>query len=135
MQRTLFIVKPNSTEKNRIGAVINLLEEGGLRVAGLRMLRLQEKQAKKFYEVHKERPFYESLVRFMCSGPVVVGVLEGENAVERCRNIMGATDPAKAEKGTIRALYGESIQNNAIHGSDSDDNAAKEVSFFFPELG
>jgi nucleoside-diphosphate kinase len=135
MQRTLFIVKPNATEKNRVGAVINLLEEGGLRVAGLRMLRLQEKQAKKFYEVHKERPFYESLVRFMCSGPVVVGVLEGENAIERCRNIMGATDPAKAEKGTIRALYGESIQNNAIHGSDSDENAAKEVSFFFPELG
>lgn len=134
MQRTLFIVKPNATEKNRVGAAINLLEEGGLRVVGLRMLQLQEKQAKKFYEVHKERAFYESLVRFMCSGPVVVGVLEGENAVERCRNIMGATDPAKAEKGTIRALYGESIQNNAIHGSDSIETAAKEVKFFFPEM-
>jgi nucleoside-diphosphate kinase len=133
MQRTLFIVKPNATEKNRIGAVINLFEEGGLRLVGLRMLRLEVDRAKKFYEVHRERPFYESLVRFMCSGPVVVGVLEGENAVDRCRRIMGATDPAKAERGTIRALYGESIQNNAVHGSDSDENAAKEVKFFFPE--
>ena len=134
MSKTLFIIKPNATEKNRIGAILDLLEKGGLKIVALKMLRLEEDRAREFYAIHKERPFFASLVEFMCSAPVVPGVAEGENAVARCRAIMGATDPAKAEEGTIRALCGDNIQNNAIHGSDSDENAAREIGFFFPDL-
>lgn len=134
MQETLFIVKPDATQKNLIGAVIKMLEEGGLEIVGLRMLKLSREQAERFYDIHKDKPFYSSLVDFMTSGRVVAGVAAGEGAVERCRAIMGATDPPKAGKGTIRALYGENIQNNAIHGSDSSDNAEHEIRFFFPDL-
>jgi nucleoside-diphosphate kinase len=134
MERTLFIVKPNATHRNLVGAVLKILEEGGLRIAALRMLSLSKEEAERFYDVHRERPFFASLVEFMCSGPVVPGIAEGPNAVERLRAVMGATDPAKAEAGTVRALYGENIQNNAIHGSDSAENAVREIEFFFPGL-
>lgn len=128
---TFGIVKPNATAKNVIGGVIGLAEKGGLKVRALKMMRLTQEQAEGFYAVHKERPFFNDLVEFMTSGPVVVMALEGENAVSRWREIMGATDPAKADDGTVRALYGESIQNNAAHGSDSDENAKIEISYFF----
>ncbi len=134
MSRTLFIIKPNATQKNRVGAILDLLEKGGLKIVALKMLQLEEGRAKEFYDIHKERPFFASLVEFMCSGPVIPGVAEGDSAFERCRTIMGATDPAKADEGTIRKLYGDNIQNNAIHGSDSEENAAREIGFFFPDL-
>jgi nucleoside-diphosphate kinase len=130
-QLTFGIVKPNATAKNVIGGVIGLAEKGGLKVRAMKMLRLTRAQAEGFYAVHRERPFFSELVEFMTSGPVVVMALEGENAVTRWREIMGATDPAKADAGTVRALFGESIQNNAAHGSDSDENAKIEVAFFF----
>jgi nucleoside-diphosphate kinase len=134
MERTLFIIKPNATRRNLVGAVLKLVEEGGLEIVALKMLSLSKEQAERFYDVHRERPFFASLVEFMCSGPVVPGVAQGAGAVERLRTIMGATDPAKADKGTVRALYGENIQNNAIHGSDSPENAVREIEFFFPGL-
>ena len=133
IERTLAIVKPNATRRNLVGDVVAMFEEGGLTVRALRVLRLSRAQAEAFYAVHAERPFYGSLVEFMCSAPVVPVVLEGEGAIGRCRDIMGATDPAKAEEGTIRKRFGESIQDNAVHGSDSPENAAKEVAFFFSE--
>ncbi len=132
VQQTLAIVKPNATAKSLVGQIIAMFEEGGLRVRALRMLRLSRSQAEAFYAVHRERPFFGSLVEFMCSGPVVPMVLEGDNAVARCREIMGATDPAKAAVGTIRKRFGESIQDNAVHGSDSPENGAIEIAFFFP---
>ncbi|MBI2374458.1 MAG: nucleoside-diphosphate kinase [Deltaproteobacteria bacterium] len=131
IERTLSIVKPDAVKKGCIGGVLDKLEKGGLKIVAARMTRLTQAQAEAFYAVHKERPFYRSLVEFMTSGPVVVSVLEGENAVLRNREIMGATDPAKAADGTIRKLYGANIENNAVHGSDSLDNAKTEVSFFF----
>jgi len=134
MSQTLFIIKPNAVKKNKIGTIIKMFEDGGLVVKALKMLHLDEEQAKEFYEVHSKRDFYQSLVNFMCSGNVVVGVLEGDDAVSRCRKIMGATDPAKAEPGTIRALMGDNIQENAVHGSDSDENAIREIKFFFPDF-
>jgi nucleoside-diphosphate kinase len=132
IERTLSIVKPNATERNRIGAIVRLLEEGGLRVVALRMTRLTVGQAQAFYAVHQARPFYAPLVEFMCSGPVVAMVLEGENAIARNREIMGATDPAKAAAGTIRKLYGDDVQANAVHGSDAVETARNEIAFFFP---
>ena len=131
IERTLSIIKPDAVAKNVIGPVIAKLEAGGLRVVAQRMIRLTPEQARGFYAVHKERPFYNDLVAFMTEGPVVVQVLEGENAVLRNREIMGATDPAKAAEGTIRVEFGSSIERNAVHGSDSVDNAAIEVAFFF----
>jgi len=131
IERTLSIVKPNAVGRNLIGAVVKLLEEGGLRVAAMRMTRLSKEQARAFYEVHRERPFYSSLVEFMTSGPVVPLVLEGENAIQRNREIMGATDPAKAAAGTIRKLYGENVERNAVHGSDAPETARQEIAFFF----
>ena len=130
-QLTFGIIKPNATKKNVIGEIIALAEKGGLKVRAMRMTSLTRPQAEGFYAVHKERPFFGELVEFMCSGPVVVMALEGENAVTRWREIMGATDPAKADEGTVRKLYGDDIQNNASHGSDSDENAKIEVSYFF----
>jgi nucleoside-diphosphate kinase len=132
IERTLSIVKPNAVQRNLIGAVVKLLEEGGLRVAAMRMTRLSRDQARTFYEVHQSRPFYDSLVEFMTSGPVVPMVLEGENAIQRNREIMGATDPAKAAAGTIRKLYGENVERNAVHGSDAPETARQEIAFFFP---
>lgn len=134
IERTLSIIKPDAVKKNVIGKILSRFEENGLRVVAGRMLTLSPQQAGEFYAVHRERPFYGELVRFMTSGPVFVSALEGEGAVNLNRKLMGATDPKKAEKGTIRADFAESIDANAVHGSDSAENAAKEVAFFFPEL-
>ncbi|WP_170002293.1 nucleoside-diphosphate kinase [Pseudopontixanthobacter vadosimaris] len=131
--RTFSIIKPDATRRNLTGGVTKMLEDAGLRIVASRRIRMSEDQAKSFYEVHKDRPFYGELVDFMTSGPVVVQVLEGEDAVKRNRDIMGATNPAEAEEGTIRKTYAESIEANSVHGSDSDENAAKEISFFFTE--
>ena len=130
---TLFIIKPNAIRKNVIGDILNFFEREGLKVLALKTVWMDREQAREFYKVHKGKPFFESLTEFMSSSPVVVGVLKGENAVERARRIMGATDPARAESGTIRAKYGDNIQENAVHGSDSIENAQREIKFFFSE--
>jgi nucleoside-diphosphate kinase len=131
MERTLAILKPDSVAAGKAGAMIAKLQEEGFTVRGIKMLRLTQAQAQAFYEVHKARPFYGSLVEFMTSGPVIPLALERENAVTHLREVMGATDVAKAAPGTIRNLFGTSIEQNAIHGSDSPENAAIELSFFF----
>ena len=131
--RTFSIIKPDATRRNLTGAVTKMLEDAGLRVVASKRIRMTEDQAKKFYEVHAERPFYGELVDFMTSGPVVVQVLEGEDAVKRNRDVMGATNPADAEEGTIRKAFAESIEANSVHGSDSDENAKIEIDFFFNE--
>ncbi|HJU15633.1 MAG TPA: nucleoside-diphosphate kinase [Stellaceae bacterium] len=133
-ERTLSIIKPDATRRNLTGAINDRLEKGGLRIVAQKRIRLSEKEAERFYAVHAGRPFYRDLVRFMSSGPVVVQVLEGENAVARNREVMGATDPAKAEAGTIRKDFAESIEANSVHGSDSPQNAAQEIAFFFAEI-
>ena len=133
-EKTLSIIKPDGVQKNVIGKILSRFEDRGLKIVATRMMTLSDHQAKSFYEVHKDRPFYGDLVKFMTSGPVVVSVLQGENAVLLNREIMGATDPKKAEKGTIRADFADSIDANTVHGSDSLENAANEVKFFFPEL-
>lgn len=134
IEQTLSIIKPDAVEKNVVGQILARFEKSGLRIMALRMLRLKEIEAKEFYAVHKERPFFSELVSYMITGPVVVSVLEGEGAVALNRKLMGATDPKKAEPGTIRADYAESINANAVHGSDSIENARSEIKFFFPEL-
>ncbi len=133
LQRTLSIIKPDATRRNLTGKIVAKLEENGLRVVAQKRIRLTQDQARAFYEVHKERPFYDSLVAFMTSGPVVVQVLVGENAVLKNREVMGATNPEKAAEGTIRKEFAESMEANSVHGSDSDENAAREISFFFSE--
>ena len=133
MNRTLAIIKPDAVAASRTGAILALLEEAGFRIVALRSTRLNPAQAEAFYAVHRERPFYESLVSFMTSGPVVPVVLEAEGAVPKLRAVIGATDPAEADAGTVRALYAESKERNAIHASDSDENARNEVAFFFSE--
>ena len=129
--RTFSIIKPDATRRNLTGAVTRMIEEAGLRVVASKRIRMTRDQAEGFYAVHKDRPFYGSLVEFMTSGPVVVQVLEGEDAVRRNREVMGATNPADAAEGTIRKNYAESIEANSVHGSDSDENAAIEIDFFF----
>lgn len=131
MEQTLSIIKPDAVAKNVIGKILSRFEDAGLRIAATKKLQLTRQQAEDFYEVHKERPFYGELVNFMISGPVVVSVLEGENAVIRNRDLMGATNPKEAAAGTIRADFAESIDANAVHGSDSLENAKKEIAFFF----
>jgi nucleoside-diphosphate kinase len=131
IERTFSIIKPDAVKRNFIGKVLAHIEGAGLKILGTRLIRLSENQAKEFYAVHKERPFYNDLVKYMTSGPVVVSCLEGENAVAKYREIMGATNPANAAEGTIRKLYAESIEANAVHGSDSSDNAKTEIAFFF----
>jgi nucleoside-diphosphate kinase len=131
--RTFTIVKPDSVRKGNFGKIISRLESEGFRVLGIKKLALTQKQAEGFYEVHRERPFYRALVEYMTSGPVYVAALERDNAVAQLRKVMGATDPAKADEGTIRKEFGESIEQNAIHGSDSDENAAIEIGFFFAQ--
>ncbi len=131
--RTFSIIKPDATRRNLTGAVTKMLEEAGLRIVASKRIRMTRDQAEGFYGVHRERPFFNDLCSFMTSGPVVVQVLEGENAVQRNRDIMGATNPANAEPGTIRKAYAESIEANSGHGSDSDDNARIEIDFFFSE--
>lgn len=133
-QKTLSIIKPDATRRNLTGAINKKIEDAGLRIVAQKRLHLTPEQAKKFYEVHKERPFYNDLVKFMTSGPVVVQALEGNDAVALYRKVMGATNPANAEAGTIRAEYAESIEANSVHGSDSAENAAKEIGFFFGEV-
>ena len=131
MEQTLSIIKPDAVKKGVIGKIIDRFESNGLRIAALKKLQLDEKTAGEFYEVHKERPFFGELVEFMTSGPVVVMALEGEGAVLKNRDLMGATNPKEAEKGTIRADFAESIDANAVHGSDSLENATREIKFFF----
>jgi len=131
--RTFSIIKPDATRRNLTGAVTAKLEEAGLRVVASKRIHMTKEQAEGFYAVHKERPFFGDLVSFMTSGPCVVQVLEGENAMQRNRDVMGATNPAEAEAGTIRAEFAESIEANSAHGSDSDENAAIEIAYFFNE--
>lgn len=133
IEQTLSIIKPDAVAQNMIGNIVEYFEREGLNVVAARMVRLSSDQAKAFYAIHKDRPFYQELVEFMTSGPILTMVLEGENAVARNREIMGATDPAKAAPGTIRADFATSIQNNAVHGSDSFANAKTEISFFFKQ--
>jgi len=131
IEQTLSIIKPDAVQKGVIGKILDRFESNGLRVAATKKMMLTKEQAEGFYAVHKERPFFGELVSFMISGPVVVSVLEGENAVSKNRELMGATDPKKAEYGTIRADFAESIDANAVHGSDSLENAKTEIDFFF----
>src|SRR5580700_12195163 len=131
LERTLSLVKPDGVSRNLIGNVYQRFEKAGLRVIAARMLQLSPRQAELFYEVHKERPFYQDLVRYMTSGPVIAQVLEGEGAIARNRDIMGATDPKKAAAGTIRADLAQSIEANVVHGSDAPETAAREIGFFF----
>ncbi len=130
-ERTLSIIKPDATRRNLTGKINACLEGAGLRIVAQKRLHLTQAQAEKFYEVHAARPFYRDLVTFMTSGPVVAQVLEGDNAVARNREVMGATDPKKADAGTIRAQFAENIEANSVHGSDSAENAAVEIAFFF----
>ena len=134
MQRTFTILKPDTVSAGKAGAVIAELEKAGFRIRAMRMLHLSEAQAQGFYHVHKERPFFGSLVKFMTEGPIIAMVLESENAIERLREVMGATDPGKAGAGTIRKQFGSNIERNAIHGSDGPDTAAFEISYFFSQL-
>ena len=131
MERTLSIIKPDATKKGVIGKIIGRFEEEGLRICAMKKVHLSRKEAEGFYAVHAERPFFGELVEFMTSGPVVVQVLEGENAVPRYREVMGATNPAQAADGTLRKLYADSIGENAVHGSDAPETAATEISYFF----
>ncbi len=131
--RTFSIIKPDATRRNLTGAVTKMLEDAGLRVVASKRIRMTREQAEGFYAVHKERPFFGDLVEFMVSGPVVVQALEGEDAVKRNRDVMGATNPADADEGTIRKAFAESIEANSVHGSDSDENAKIEIDYFFDE--
>lgn len=134
MQRTLSIIKPDAVAKGVIGKIVDRFESNGLKVAASKMMKLSDAQAGGFYAEHKERGFFKDLVSFMTSGPVVIMVLEGENAIAKNRELMGATDPKKADKGTIRADFAESIDANAVHGSDSETSAKREIGYFFSEL-
>ena len=132
VERTLSIVKPDAVARNAIGQILARFEGAGLRIVAARMLQLTEAQAQGFYAVHRERPFFRDLVKFMVSGPILVQVLQGENAILRNRELMGATDPKKAAKGTIRADFAQSIDANAVHGSDGTETARTEIAYFFP---
>ncbi len=131
IEQTLSIIKPDAVAKNVVGAVYSRFEQAGLQIIAAKMQRLSQEQAGQFYDIHKERPFFQDLVSFMTSGPVMIQVLQGDNAVALNRQIMGATNPEEAEAGTIRADFADSIDANAVHGSDSLDNAAREIAFFF----
>ena len=134
IQRTLSIIKPDAFAKNVIGQIYARFEQAGLKIIAAKMAHLSKNEAEQFYAVHKERPFFKDLVSFMISGPVMIQVLEGENAIAKNRELMGATDPKKADKGTIRADFADSIDANAVHGSDAPETAAVEVAFFFPGM-
>ena len=134
MQATLAIVKPDATRRNIVGQIIRRAEDQDLALAGIKLLRLTKGQAEGFYYVHRRKPFFDALTNFMSEGPIVVMVLRGENAIQRWRDIMGATNPAEAEAGTIRALFGENIERNSTHGSDSTESARFEIGYFFPGL-
>ena len=128
---TFTMIKPKAVSKGYIGPILNKIQEAGFGISAMKMLQLSRSEAETFYEVHKERPFYQSLVEFMTSGPIVAAIVTKENAVEDYRKLIGATDPSKADEGTIRKLFAESVEANAVHGSDSDENAAIEAGFFF----
>lgn len=134
LERTLSIIKPDAVAKNVIGQIYSRFESAGLKIVAARYAQLSRAQAEKFYGVHKDRPFFNDLVSFMVSGPVMIQVLEGEGAIAKNRELMGATDPKKAEKGTIRADFADSIDANAVHGSDAPETASAEIAFFFPEI-
>ncbi len=134
VERTLSIIKPDAVAKNAIGQILSRFEAAGLRIVAMRMALLSEAEAAGFYAVHKDRPFFKDLIKFMTSGPVSIQVLEGEGAIQKNRDLMGATDPKKADKGTIRADFADSIDANAVHGSDSAENATIEVAYFFPTM-
>jgi nucleoside-diphosphate kinase len=134
VERTLSIIKPDAVAKNAIGKILSRFESNGLRIVAARMMHLSRQQAEGFYAVHRERPFFKDLVDFMVSGPIMIQVLEGENAIQKNRDLMGATDPKKAAAGTIRADFAESIDANAVHGSDGPETAKVEVAYFFPAL-
>jgi len=134
MERTLSIVKPDAVAENQIGAIIAMLEAAGLRIAAARFLRLSKSDAERFYAVHRERPFFQSLTTFMSEAPILVMALEGANAIAKNREVMGATDPAKAAAGTIRKAFGTNVERNAVHGSDAPETAKQEIAFFFGEL-
>ena len=134
VERTLSIIKPDAVAKHGIGQILARFEKGGLKIVAGRRLRISREQAESFYGIHRERPFFSSLCDFMTSGPVFVSVLEGENAILRHRELLGATDPAKADAGTIRKEFGTNVEQNATHGSDAPDTAKTEISFFFPGL-
>jgi nucleoside-diphosphate kinase len=133
VERTFSILKPDATERNLTGAINAIIEKSGLRIVAQKRVRISREQAEKFYAVHRERPFFRELVEFMISGPVVVQVLEGENAIARYREVMGATDPTKAATGTIRKIHAKSIGENSVHGSDASDTAMREIAQFFAE--
>jgi nucleoside-diphosphate kinase len=132
--RTFTMVKPDAVGDGNSGAIIKMMQEGGFRIVAMKMLKLTPERAGQFYEVHKERPFYKDLCAYMSSGPIIAMILEKDNAVEDFRKLIGATDPSKAEEGTIRKLYARSIEANAVHGADSDENALREGNFYFSEL-
>jgi nucleoside-diphosphate kinase len=132
LERTLCIIKPDAVEKHKVGPILQCIEEGGFRILALRMTHLTLREAEGFYEVHRQRPFFGELVQFMTRSPVIVAVLERENAVVAWRDLMGATDPTKAAAGTIRKQFGSNVGENATHGSDSADNARREIAYFFP---
>ncbi len=135
VEQTLSIIKPDGVQKNLIGEIYSRFEKGGLQIVAARMLQLSQGQAEGFYAVHKERPFFNDLVTYMTSGPVVVQALQGEDAINKNRQIMGATDPANADEGTIRAEFAESIEENVVHGSDAPETAAQEIAYFFGDNG
>ena len=134
IERTFSIIKPDAVERNKIGEITAMLESAGLRVVASKRIQLDQNKAASFYGVHSDKPFFQSLCDFMCSGPIVVQVLEGENAIQRNREVMGATNPKEAEEGTIRKEFAESIEANSVHGSDSLENAKNEISFFFANI-
>jgi nucleoside-diphosphate kinase len=134
IERTLSIIKPDAVAKNVIGKIVSRFEAAGLKIVAAKLVQLSQADAEQFYAVHKERPFFKDLVEFMISGPVMIQALEGENAILKNRDLMGATDPKKADKGTIRADFADSIDANAVHGSDAAETAAQEVAFFFPGM-
>lgn len=134
MERTLSIIKPDATDRNLTGAINSIIEQSGLRIIAQKRIKMTQEQAEQFYEVHKNRPFFQSLINSMITSPVVVQVLEGQDAVTKYRKIMGATDPKQAEEGTIRKLYAKDIEANSVHGSDSLENAAIEINFFFGKI-
>lgn len=133
-QRTLCMIKPDAVKRDISGAILAMVQESGLKVIGMKILQLSRKEAESFYAVHKERPFFDSLVEYMISGPIVAVALEGDDAIARYRKLMGATNPANAEEGTIRKKYAESVEANSVHGSDAPETAAVEISFFFNSL-
>lgn len=133
-ENTLSIIKPNAVEANNAGAILKMIQDAGLQVKAMKMIRLTKAQAQGFYAVHSDKPFFDSLCTFMASGPIVVSVLEGENAITRYRELMGATNPANAAEGTIRKAYGQDVEKNSVHGSDAPQTAATEIAYFFNSL-